>query len=127
MSRPIWAAFSYKKMNQDQIRKCLADGNPLAFYTSYGWKKKRREVLALDHYECQRCKARGRYSRATMVHHVKYLRDRPDLALSVWDIEPDGTRVRQLVSLCCACHEAEHPERLKRCKPRAKPLTEERW
>ena len=105
----------------------MDDGNPLVFYTSYGWKKKRREVLALDHYECQRCKARGRYSRATMVHHVKHLRDRPDLALSVWDVEPDGTRVRQLVSLCGACHEAEHPERFKRCKPRAKPLTEERW
>ena len=112
---------------QEQIKQWLADSNDLAFYVSYDWKKKRREVLAMDKYECQVCKARGRYNRATMVHHVKHLRDRPDLALSIWDVDPDGKKVRQLVSLCDDCHAAEHPEQLKRYKPKKKPLTEERW
>ena len=114
-------------VTQEQIRQWLADSNDLAFYVSYAWKKKRREVLAMDKCECQKCKARGRYSRATMVHHVKHLRDRPDLALSIWDVEPDGKKVRQLVSLCDGCHAAEHPEQLKRYKQKKKPLTEERW
>lgn len=115
-------------MTPEQIEQCLAQGKPLTFYTSYAWKKKRRQVLALDRNECQKCKARGRYSRATMVHHVKHLQDRPDLALSIWDIQPDGEAVRQLVALCKSCHEQEHPERLKQhWKKKAKPLTEERW
>ena len=59
-------------VTQEQIRQWLADSNDLAFYVSYDWKKKRREVLAMDKYECQVCKARGRYNRATMVHHVKH-------------------------------------------------------
>lgn len=110
----------------EQIRQWVADGNELDFYRSYDWKKRRREVLALDKHECQRCKARGRYSKATMVHHVKHLRDRPDLALSVWDIQPDGTKVRQLVSLCDRCHDEEHPERMKQYQKK-EPLTKERW
>ena len=56
-------------------------------------------------------------------HHVKHLRQRPDLALSIWD--PD-TGARQLVTVCKACHEREHPESLRRSVPAA-PLTAERW
>lgn len=115
-------------ITQSQIKAWLASGNDLAFYVSYTWKKKRREVLALDRYECQKCRAQGRYSRAVMVHHVKHLRDRPDLALSVWDTEPDGRRVRQLISLCEACHAAEHPNQLMTGrKVPEKPLTAEKW
>lgn len=78
----------------------------------------------MDHYECQICKARGRYSSGSIVHHVKHLRERPDLALSVYD--PD-TGERQLVTVCKACHEEEHPESLRRCAPAAEPITMERW
>lgn len=96
-------------------------GHELEFYTSYAWKLKRQEVLALDHYECQLCRQRGKYTPAAMVHHVKHLKDRPDLALSIWD-----GKDRQLISLCNACHEEQHPDRLKRKKPE-KQLTPERW
>lgn len=113
-------------ITEQQIRQWIADRNVLQFYVSYDWKKKREEVLALDKHECQKCKARGVYTRATIVHHVKHLRDRPDLALSIWHIQPDGTKVRQLVSLCDRCHEEEHPERLKQYR-KQKPITEERW
>lgn len=113
-------------VTQEQIEQWVSDGNELAFYTCYAWKKKRLEVLALDKHECQKCKARGKYSKAIMVHHVKHLRDRPDLALAIWDIKPGGDKARQLISLCDDCHEEEHPERLKQYKPR-EPLTVERW
>lgn len=113
-------------VTQEQIRQWIAQGKPLAFYASYDWKKKRQEVLGMDKRECQSCKARGLYTRATVVHHVKHLRDRPDLALCIWDVQPDGAKVRQLLSLCGNCHEAAHPEQRKR-RARKPPLTEERW
>lgn len=113
-------------VTQEQIREWIAGGSEQSFYVSYDWKKKRREVLELDRHECQKCKARGRYSRATMVHHVKHLRDRPDLALSAWDTRPDGTKERQLISLCDDCHAEEHPEQMRQYKP-SEPLTKERW
>lgn len=58
------------------------------------------------------------------MHHVKHLKDRPDLALSIWDSE---TGERQLETLCKFCHEEEHPESLRQFKPMATPLTLERW
>ena len=107
------------KRLQDQ----LASGTEHLFYCTKVWEHLRRYVLALDRWECQSCRARGRYTRGEIVHHVKHLRDRPDLAMSIWD--PD-TGERQLVTLCKACHEAEHPEVLRR-SPSASPVTAERW
>ena len=107
-----------------ELRELIARGAEARFYWWSEWRDHARpDVLALDRFECQRCKARGRYSRATIVHHVKHLRDRPDLALSVWD--PD-TGERQLLSVCKACHEREHPE-AQRPFASAPPLTRERW
>ena len=107
-----------------QLRTLLEKGGEARFYWWPEWQQLRADVLELDRHECQLCKARGRYSRAMIVHHVKHLRDRPDLALSIWD--PD-THERQLVSVCKACHEAEHPEALRKFEPRKAPLTAERW
>ena len=94
------------------------------FYRSPAWKSLRLQVLKLDHYECQLCKQRGRYRKAVIVHHVKRLKDRPDLALSIYD--PD-TKERQLISVCKACHEREHPESQRQYAPKAEPVTKERW
>lgn len=55
---------------------------------------------------------------------VRLLRDRPDLALSIYD--PD-TGARQLISVCKDCHEMLHPEAQRQYRPRAAPLTPERW
>jgi len=109
-----------------QLRALLASGREAQFYWWPEWQRLRGDVLQLDRFECQLCKARGRYRKATLVHHVKHLRDRPDLALSLFD--PD-TGERQLVSVCKKCHEAEHPEALEahRFEPRSVPLTRERW
>lgn len=75
------------------------------FYQLAEWKRMREKVLRMDHYECQLCKAKGRYRKGFIVHHVKHLKDRPDLALSVWDGEE-----RQLITVCKQCHEELHPE-----------------
>lgn len=105
-----------------RLAALIASGREYKFYSWSCWLHTRAEVLKLDHYECQRCKAKGRYSRAVLVHHVKHLKDRPDLALSIWDGEE-----RQLVSVCKKCHEELHPESQRQYKPLAKPVTEERW
>ena len=67
------------------------------FYQTKAWKLIRKKILARDHYLCQRCKRRP----ASMVHHIKALKQYPELAL-----EPEN-----LISLCDKCHEACHPER----------------
>lgn len=111
----------------EQLRALISTGNEASFYQWGAWGGPdgiRQAVLKLDRYECQLCKARGRYSRGTIVHHVKHLRDRPDLALSLYD--PD-TGERQLITVCKACHEAEHPESLRQTAAPKVPLTPERW
>lgn len=115
------------RMETTWISDAVQTGDMQAFYKSGAWLRKRREVLAYDHYECQDCKAAGRYTRAEMVHHEKHVRDRPDLALSMWHVDPaTGERTRQLISLCFACHERRHPERLHKGE-RKPPVTVERW
>lgn len=111
----------------EQLRALISTGNEDLFYHWGEWNGKhgmRQEVLKLDRRECQLCKARGRYRRGTIVHHVKHLRDRPDLALSLYD--PD-TGERQLITVCKACHEDEHPESLRQTAAPKPPLTPERW
>lgn len=93
-------------------------GNTKKFYKSTAWKHKRKQVLERDNWECQKCKDEGGYSRATTVHHIKHLTDRPDLALT------DSN----LVSLCSACHNEEHPEKLKAVEiNKREHITVERW
>lgn len=92
------------------------------FYRSHKWKKKREEVLELYHHECQRCKERGKLTKATTVHHEKPLKDYPELAFEIF-LE-DGTP--QLIPLCFDCHEAIEYERGNR--PQMKEtLTPEWW
>lgn len=109
----------------EQLRELIAKGEEYKFYSWGEWRTLRREVLRLDRYECQRCKKmRRRYSKAKIVHHIKHLKDRPDLALSVWD---EDTGERQLESVCKRCHEELHPEGQRQYTPAAPPLTVERW
>jgi 5-methylcytosine-specific restriction protein A len=110
----------------DFIKKCIEDNNLHAFYTWSGWLSCRTKILEGDKNECQKCKSKGVYTRATMVHHVKRIRKFPDLALSKYYVDEDGKKKRQLISLCDQCHDEEHPERL-RGRMKKKPLTAERW
>ena len=107
-----------------RLRALIEAGEEWRFYLWGPWRRMSRAVLRADRWECQMCKARGRYSRAVLVHHVKRLRDRPDLALSPMD---PATGERQLISVCRACHRAEHPEALAPRARDAEPPTAERW
>ena len=107
------------------LQTLIQAGTADLFYGWKVWKRRRHDVLALDHNECQKCRnEKKKYRKATIVHHVKHLTDRPDLALSIWD--PD-TGERQLISVCKDCHEELHPESQRQFQPVRVPITEERW
>lgn len=105
-----------------QLNALIQAGKAHDFYSWPEWDKLRRKVMKLDNYECQRCKGMHRHRRAVVVHHVKHLKDRPDLALSMYDGDD-----RQLVSVCKRCHEELHPESQRQFKKIVAPLTLERW
>lgn len=102
------------------------------FYNSKRWKIKRNDILKRDHYECQDCLKRIKDAAingvqlaaverkircAQEVHHIKELREHPELALDD----------NNLISLCIECHNIRHgryPKKIIRRKPR---LTEEKW
>lgn len=106
----------------DYVKQCLKE-DVHRFYVWNKWKAKRQEVLQHDHFECQDCRADGRYRRATTVHHNQYLKKHPELALEEW-YSFGGKQYRNLVSLCHECHEKRHGYRKQEEK---QPLTEERW
>lgn len=91
-------------------------GNTEVFYKSIEWIKKRRDILKRDNNECQKCKSNGGYHKAECVHHIKHLKDFPELALTD----------ENLTSLCYACHNIEHPEKL-HINSKPKYINRERW
>ena len=70
-------------------------------YMGRRWRHTRMSVLRRDGYQCQMCRRYGRTVDATEVHHIKHVDDHPDLAF-----EPGN-----LISLCKACHNKQHPEK----------------
>lgn len=114
------------KKEQDYAAWCV-ENDPVKFYKWGRWKAVRRQVLEMDRHECQSCKEKyHRYRRATTVHHVNHLRDRPELGLEVWYLDPAQHRKRRnLISLCHECHEEAHGFRKQPAQ--AEPLTPERW
>ena len=107
-----------------RLTALLAAGRENIWYNSGDWGRVKEAVKQMDHCECLVCKAMGRHSPARVVHHVKHLRDRPDLALSIYD--PD-TGERQLICVCKQCHELLHPESQRQYRPSKPPVTAERW
>jgi 5-methylcytosine-specific restriction endonuclease McrA len=104
------------------VKQCIQE-DMHRFYVWSKWKAIRAAVLEMDKNECQMCKSRGQYTRATTVHHVNYVKRHPDKALEIWYTFRGQTK-RNLISLCHNCHEEIHGYRKKEKK---KPLTEERW
>lgn len=62
------------------------------------WRRARDRAMQDAGGLCVMCSKAGRYVRATVVHHVQTVEDRPDLRL-----EPGN-----LMPLCRDCHEREH-------------------
>ena len=92
------------------------------FYQSDAWRRVRQQALERDHFYCQKCLQMvemGRKLRpndATMVHHIKPRSLYPELELDL----------SNLVSLCDACHNQEHPERGFGPEKREKPASARR-
>lgn len=108
----------------------MTDKDIIKIYKSSKWAKTRLNQLETDHYECQRCKHRGKYknltglvkyTRAVLVHHDYRLRQYPQYAFS-----PYVNGERNLYSLCQSCHEIEHEEE-RGLIEKPKELNEERW
>lgn len=97
-----------KYFTTEGIKKLIEENRVGEFYNSRGWRRLSHEVITEQNNECQHCKQRGKVKPATVAHHVKHLREYPELAYCRYYIDTDGTRCRQLVALCAACHEAEH-------------------
>ncbi len=64
------------------------------FYRSSAWQKARALSIASHYGLCQDCLVEGRLRRADMVHHIKPLREYPELALVQSNLRP----------LCNKCH-----------------------
>lgn len=110
----------------------MTDKEVKKFYNSGKWKKKRLDILERDHYECQDCVKRlqeaaiksirlsaeeRKIRRAEEVHHIKELKEYPELGL-----DDDN-----LISLCTRCHNVRHGRYPKKFIKRKKRLTEEKW
>lgn len=121
----LLAADKISPTRLDLLQRLILAGRSDLFYSWKSWKHRKAQVLQLDKFECQRCKhEKKRYQKACIVHHVKHLTQRPDLALSIWDPE---TGERQLISVCKRCHEELHPEAQRQFCQVHVPITEERW
>lgn len=103
-----------------------------AFYNSGAWKQKRVDILERDHNECQDCWKRLENAAkegkiltgwerkiwpAEAVHHLKELKEYPELGL-----DDDN-----LISLCSRCHNLRHGRSPHKFIKRKKRLTEEKW
>ena len=107
------------------------------FYKSEEWIRLKTTVLNEQHYECQICKAAGIITRfdegqngkrrlLSTVHHVNYVRTRPDLALSRYYTGRDGEQHRNLIAVCKKCHNRIHDRTFAK-KARTGYTNEERW
>lgn len=115
----------------------MTDNEAKKFYKSARWIHKREKILKRDHYECQVCRQRIRIAdeegkqlsaedrkirRAVIVHHIRHLKDNPELAL-----DDDN-----LISVCHECHDRLHERDVEtiNAHPRLtkpKAITEEKW
>nr|WP_245741843.1 HNH endonuclease signature motif containing protein [Pisciglobus halotolerans] len=97
-----------------QLKEYIAANDMIRFYKSKEWRKLRAIAKKRDHNECQMCKANGKYSKGDMVHHIKEVKDNPELALALSNLQ----------TLCNACHNKVHD---KLPNQKKKFTNEERW
>lgn len=76
----------------EQIKKLIEDNRLDIFYNSKYWRRFSHEVKREQNNECQICKSRGKYLPAKILHHVKHLKERPDLAYSRYYTDENGVK-----------------------------------
>ena len=82
----------------EQIKKMILDGDMSPFYKDRAWRSLALKIIKDNHNECYMCKQQGRYTPAKLVHHIKPLRQAPQLAYDRDNLMP----------LCHDCHERIH-------------------
>ena len=65
------------------LLQLIREDRMVKFYQSPKWRRLREKAMKRDHYECQECRRLGKYHRVENVHHIKEVKDRPDLALDL--------------------------------------------
>ena len=107
------------------IRGLIKEDKIELFYKTDDWLELRAEVKEEQHNECQYCKAKGKITLATTVHHEKEVKIYPHLALSKTYIDEEGKERTNLNVACDGCHNKEHKRFL---KAEERPqLNIERW
>jgi len=102
----------------EEIRILKNTNSIKKFYNRSAWRRKSKEILKRDNYECQIHKRRGKYARARNVHHIKELKEFPEFAYDDENLE----------AVCIRCHNELHPEKLERFRNKEKEfINEERW
>ncbi len=114
-------------MTGKELRKWIQEldekGKLYKFYKCKEWLELKQAVLSESHYECIKCREKGKISRAEEVHHVQWVKRHPELALSR-TYQYKGKEYKNLLPLCHSCHDKEH-ERFGNEK--RKQFNEERW
>ena len=105
------------------IQQLIKAGKLYKFYKSKEWRELKAKVLKEFHTECAWCREWGKISIAETVHHVKFVKAHPELALSEF-YTYNGKQYRNLVPLCHDCHDKAHG-RMKYKK--TQQFNEERW
>lgn len=105
----------------------IAKGNTDAFYNSTDWDILREKVLERDNRTCQfflgnwddgvHKPYKIKPVKATMVHHIIPIKERPDLALDI----------NNCISLSFEAHEIIEDRHKWTWRKKKKPLTKERW
>ncbi|MFB7159558.1 HNH endonuclease [Lysinibacillus sp. NPDC056232] len=100
---------------KQELIKHINNNELMKFYKSREWMSLRKEALKRDNYECQLCKAAGRYHKAENVHHMKEVKTHPHLSLTLSNLQ----------CLCIKCHNDVH-DRLEITRA-TKYMNDERW
>ena len=109
------------------INKLIEEDKLWKFYKSKQWIQLKTEVLEEHHNECYICRQQGKITRADTVHHVNYVREKPQLALSKYYIDNNGNKQLNLIPICKACHNKVHYKDKLGKLHEDKFTNEERW
>lgn len=85
-------------LTEQEIRELIRENRLGEFYKEWYWRMLALRIIIEEHGECRVCKEAHKLTRAVLVHHILYLRDRPDLAYERSNLMP----------LCHDCHERIH-------------------
>lgn len=109
------------------IKELIAKDELHRFYQCRAWRRLAAAIMKENNYECQYCKQKGIHTAARSVHHVRYVRDYPRLALSK-TYESEGKTYNNLIPLCEDCHNKVHGKGTVTDTGKKKRfMNEERW